>query len=59
MAKGLDVKVVGEGIETEFQSQILRMAGCAELQGYFFARPSQFAEALRTVETADLALLSV
>lgn len=58
MAKGLEVKVVAEGIETRLQSQILRTAGCAELQGYYFARPAQFAEAIRIVETADLKALS-
>jgi EAL domain-containing protein (putative c-di-GMP-specific phosphodiesterase class I) len=31
--------VVIEGIETEEQRVLLRLAGCHEMQGYLFARP--------------------
>jgi EAL domain-containing protein (putative c-di-GMP-specific phosphodiesterase class I) len=31
--------VVIEGVETEEQRALLRLAGCSEMQGYLFARP--------------------
>src|SRR5262249_14855847 len=36
-AQGL--KVVAEGVETEAQRVLLRLAGCEEMQGFLFARP--------------------
>ena len=39
MAKGLDVKVVGEGVENEAQLIFLVSQGCDYAQGYFFAKP--------------------
>ncbi|MNY79741.1 Oxygen sensor protein DosP [compost metagenome] len=31
--------MVGEGVETEAQRDMLLAAGCDEFQGFFFARP--------------------
>jgi EAL domain-containing protein (putative c-di-GMP-specific phosphodiesterase class I) len=31
---------VVEGVETEQQRVLLRLAGCDEMQGYLFARPA-------------------
>jgi len=39
MAKALDLNVVAEGIETEYQKDFLRDAGCNMSQGYLFAKP--------------------
>lgn len=39
MAKGLDIKVVAEGVETERLARKLQVAGCDLLQGYYFGRP--------------------
>jgi diguanylate cyclase (GGDEF)-like protein len=39
MAHALGLKVVGEGIETEAQREILRRQGCDAMQGYLFSRP--------------------
>jgi diguanylate cyclase (GGDEF)-like protein len=39
MGKGLDLKVVAEGVETEQQAAMLRLAGCHRLQGYHFGAP--------------------
>ncbi len=44
MARGLDVRVVAEGVETEQLCSMLRAAGCNELQGYLFGRPAPLAE---------------
>lgn len=39
LAHSLKHKVVAEGVETEEQARLLRLLGCDEMQGYFFARP--------------------
>ncbi|MEW5769551.1 MAG: EAL domain-containing protein [Pseudomonadota bacterium] len=39
MAKGLNLKVVAEGVETEEQLAYLRDLGCDAYQGYFYSRP--------------------
>jgi EAL domain-containing protein (putative c-di-GMP-specific phosphodiesterase class I) len=46
MGKGLDLQVVAEGVETEEQAALLRLAGCHRLQGYYFGRPMQQAQIL-------------
>jgi diguanylate cyclase (GGDEF)-like protein/PAS domain S-box-containing protein len=39
LASALDLVVVAEGVETEFQGNTLRGVGCELAQGYYFARP--------------------
>ncbi|MBS4198174.1 EAL domain-containing protein [Bacillus sp. FJAT-49732] len=39
MAKGLQLNVVAEGIETKDERNTLMSMGCDELQGYLFSRP--------------------
>ena len=39
MAKKLNLRVVAEGVETEFQVEFLRRESCDELQGYLYSRP--------------------
>jgi EAL domain-containing protein (putative c-di-GMP-specific phosphodiesterase class I) len=39
MAHALGLKVVGEGIETDAQREVLRRQGCDAMQGYLFSRP--------------------
>ncbi len=40
LGHALGMSVVAEGIETDEQRVLLRLAGCDELQGFLFARPS-------------------
>lgn len=39
MAKGLDLDVIAEGVETAEQREILLDFGCVHCQGYLFAKP--------------------
>jgi len=39
MAKGLDLRVVAEGVETKEQLSYLLNRRCVEMQGYFLGRP--------------------
>ncbi len=40
LGRALGLTVVVEGVETEKQRVLLRLAGCDEMQGYLFARPA-------------------
>jgi EAL domain-containing protein (putative c-di-GMP-specific phosphodiesterase class I) len=39
MAKGLNLKVIAEGVENEAQMAFLRAHRCDEIQGYYFSDP--------------------
>jgi len=39
LSHDLGHRVVGEGVETEGEAQLLRAAGCDEAQGYLYGRP--------------------
>ena len=41
MAKGLDLRVVAEGVETQQEVTCLRSTKCDEIQGYFYGRPME------------------
>ncbi len=41
LASRLKIKVVAEGVETRRQAELLAAAGCAAMQGYWFARPQR------------------
>lgn len=41
LASRLNIKVVAEGVETHRQAELLASAGCAAMQGYWFARPQR------------------
>jgi diguanylate cyclase (GGDEF)-like protein len=50
LARELDLDVVGEGVETERQLELVREFGCHKVQGYWYGRPEpapRFAERLR------------
>jgi EAL domain-containing protein (putative c-di-GMP-specific phosphodiesterase class I) len=39
LGRALNLSILVEGIETEEQRALVRLAGCDEMQGYLFARP--------------------
>ena len=39
IAKGLDVQVLAEGVETKEQYELLEQMGCEIIQGYYFSKP--------------------
>lgn len=50
IGKGLGLRLVAEGVETEIQSRYLEQAGCATMQGYLYYQPlssEQLLQALR------------
>jgi diguanylate cyclase (GGDEF)-like protein/PAS domain S-box-containing protein len=44
MGRSLGLTTIAEGVETEAQARYLRQEGCAQAQGYHFARPLPAAE---------------
>ncbi len=46
MARGMDMEVVAEGIETEEQAKLLRLLGCRYGQGFGLGRPVDARQAL-------------
>jgi len=49
LASGLNMITTAEGVETERQLEIIRAAGCTEMQGYLFSPPRPVAEILRLI----------
>jgi EAL domain-containing protein (putative c-di-GMP-specific phosphodiesterase class I) len=49
LGRALGLTVVCEGVETEEQRVLLRLAGCDEMQGFLFARPGPRAQIDRWV----------
>jgi sensor c-di-GMP phosphodiesterase-like protein len=51
MARGLKLRVIAEGVETQAEMAFLQAHHCDEAQGYYFSRPvppEQFAKLLKT-----------
>ncbi len=44
MARGLNIDVIAEGVETDSQLAYLRNYGCNHFQGYLFGRPTPINE---------------
>ena len=40
IARGFNLDLVAEGVETDMQRRVLARLGCDEMQGYLFARPT-------------------
>lgn len=47
MANELGIEVIAEGVETEYQAEVLREQGCHYLQGFLFSTPMTDDETLR------------
>ena len=47
LGRGLNVRIVAEGVETEEQLELLRGLGCDEIQGYLLSPPLPAAECRR------------
>jgi EAL domain-containing protein (putative c-di-GMP-specific phosphodiesterase class I)/GGDEF domain-containing protein len=59
LARGLDILVLAEGVETREEADTLRQLGCSMFQGFFFARPLAAEDFARTVTDPDwLAVLT-
>jgi diguanylate cyclase (GGDEF)-like protein len=52
LGRALGLSVLVEGVETEEQRVLLRLAGCDEMQGYLFAKPTTADEITRIVAEA-------
>lgn len=50
MAKGLNFKVIEEGVETESQKEFLKLIDCDEIQGYLISYPLNPEEMQRYLE---------
>lgn len=44
LSRALNLTVVAEGVESREQANMLREAGCDQLQGFYFARPMDAAD---------------
>jgi diguanylate cyclase (GGDEF)-like protein/PAS domain S-box-containing protein len=44
LARSLNVETTAEGVETQQQFELLRVAGCTQAQGYLFSRPCPAAD---------------
>ena len=53
LGRALGLTVLCEGVETEEQRILLRLAGCDEMQGFLFARPAPRAAIDRMILGAD------
>lgn len=57
MGRSLGLAVTAEGVETEDQSQELRLCGCESFQGYLFSAPVSAAEIGRMLEAEHAAVI--
>jgi diguanylate cyclase (GGDEF)-like protein len=54
LATSLNMTVTAEGVETEEEAKLLRLAGCCTLQGYHFGRPQLAQSIERLLENQPL-----
>jgi len=61
MGKSLDITVIAEGVEHEYQRKYLTEHGCSLYQGYLFAKPlceDDYSALVSKLEESDLSMLS-
>ncbi len=51
LARGLNLKVVAEGVETEAQADVLQRLGCDQAQGFFYSPPVPSEQLLRMLKS--------
>ena len=51
LGRGLGMRIVAEGVETEAEAAVMTGMGCTELQGYYFSRPVETAQMGHLLET--------
>jgi diguanylate cyclase (GGDEF)-like protein len=56
LGRALGLTLLAEGVETEEQRVLLRLAGCEEMQGYLFARPGPREELDRLLAAAGTSI---
>ncbi len=54
LGRALDLRIMAEGVETEEQRVLLRLAGCEEMQGFLFAKPAPREAIDRLLAAADV-----
>ena len=58
LARNLGLKVIGEGIETSTQLDLLKLLGCESGQGYLFAEPMSFENLTGILSRDDVIVIS-
>jgi EAL domain-containing protein (putative c-di-GMP-specific phosphodiesterase class I) len=54
LAHSIDLKVVAEGVETEYQLAFLKAAGCNVAQGYLTGKPMSASDILRQIQPEEV-----
>lgn len=54
LAKGFDLRIIAEGVETQAQKDCLQSFNCEEIQGYFFSPPLPTQKATKFLVTRAL-----
>lgn len=57
LGKGLDLRVIAEGVETEDELRLVRQLGCHGVQGWFFSKAERAEQAI--VEASRIEALSM
>lgn len=55
IARGLGLKLVAEGVETQVQARYLEQSGCSNMQGYFFYHPLSCQQFVRLLQEQRVA----
>lgn len=53
LARQVDMEITAEGVETPGQAAVLKVAGCTEAQGYYFARPMPASELCHEISAVN------